>query len=107
MAEVLKLPVTSGALVIELTPRGPADKAGLRGGNKRAQIGNNIVTVGGDVIVSVNGRKVEDADSAIREVRRLRPGDKVELGIVHWDGSKGTVRVTLGEKPREARARQP
>ncbi|MEN6439530.1 MAG: trypsin-like peptidase domain-containing protein [Syntrophobacter sp.] len=106
MAEVLKLPVTSGALVIEVTPRGPADKAGLKGGNKRAQIGNNIVTVGGDVVVTVNGKKVEDADAAIREVRRLRPGDRVELGIVHWDGSKGSAHVTLGERPREKRTRQ-
>lgn len=107
MAEVLKLPVSSGALVIDVTPRGPADRAGLRGGNKRAQIGNNIVTVGGDVIVSANGKKVEDADAAIREVRKLRPGDKIELGIVHWDGSKENVQVKLGEKPREKRARQP
>jgi len=107
IAEALKLPVSSGALVIEVTPRGPADRAGLRGGNKRAQIGNNIVTVGGDAIVTVNGKSVQDADAAIREVRKLRPGDKAEMGVVHWDGSKGTVTVTLGEKPRESRARQP
>ncbi|MFZ2444771.1 MAG: trypsin-like peptidase domain-containing protein [Syntrophobacteraceae bacterium] len=107
VAEALKLPVTSGALVIEVTPKGPADRAGLRGGNKRAQIGNNIVTVGGDVVVSVNGKSVQDADSAIREVRRMRPGDKVEFGIIRWDGGRASVTVTLGEKPRGTRARQP
>jgi len=63
--------------------------------------------VGGDVIVSVNGKTVQDADSAIREVRKMRPGDKVEFGIVRWDGSKATTTVTLGEKPRGTRARQP
>ena len=54
IAEALRLPVKSGAMVIDVTPGGPADKAGIKGGNKRAQIGNNIVIVGGDVIVSVN-----------------------------------------------------
>lgn len=107
LAEALKLPVSSGALVIDVTPNGPAATAGLRGGNKRAQIGNSIVTVGGDVVVSVNGKPVEDADAAIREVRKLRPGDRVQVGIVRWDGSKTTITVTLGEKQRDVRARQP
>ncbi len=107
IAEALRLPVKSGAMVIEVSPGGPADKAGLRGGNKRAQIGNNIVTVGGDVIVSVNGVQVQDADAAIREVRKLRPGKDIQLGIVRWDGTSETVTVTLGEKPRGAKVRQP
>lgn len=107
IAEALKLPVKAGAMVIEVSPRGPADRAGLRGGTRRAQIGNNIVTVGGDVIVSVNDKPIQDADAAIREIRRLRPGDKVRMGIVRWDGASATVTVTLGEKPRGARARQP
>lgn len=107
IAEALKLPVDSGALVVELTPGGPAERAGLKGGNRKAQIGNNIVMVGGDVIVSVNGAAVEDADEVIREIRRLRPGDKVRLGTVHWDGRKGSVTVTLGEKPRGTKTRQP
>lgn len=107
IAEALRLPVKTGAMVIDVTPGGPADKAGIKGGNKRAQIGNNIVIVGGDVIVSVNGLSVQDADTAIREVRKMRPGDKVNMEIYRWDGSSGTVTVTLGEKPRGARTRQP
>lgn len=107
LAEALKLPVSTGALVIEVAPRGPAAAAGLRGGNRRAQVGNSIVTVGGDVIVSVNGKLVQDADAAIREVRKLRPGDRVQIGIVRWDGTRTDVIVTLGEKRPEVRARQP
>ena len=107
IAEALKLPVTSGALVVEVMPRGPADKAGLKGGDRRAQIGNNIVIVGGDVIFSVNGEPVADADAMIRNIRRMRPGDKVRLGIVRWDGTRTEVTLTLGEKPRGARNQQP
>jgi putative serine protease PepD len=107
IAEALKLPIKTGAMVIEVAPGGPADKAGLRGGSRRAQIGNNIVTVGGDVIVSVNGIPVQDADTAIREIRKLHPGDKVEMQIVRWDGTSGMVYLILGEKPRGVKARQP
>ena len=107
IAEALRLPVKTGAMVVETTHGGPADKAGIRAGNRKAQIGNNIVTVGGDVITSVNGVEVKDADSTIREIRKMRPGDRVSLGIVRWDGTTETLAVTLGEKPRGARARQP
>jgi putative serine protease PepD len=107
IAEALRLPVKTGAMVIEVAQGGPADKAGLKGGNRRAQIGNSIVTVGGDVIVSVNGIQVQDADAAIREVRKLHPADKVEFQIVRWDGTTATLTVTLGEKPRQAKAGQP
>ena len=82
IAEALKLPVKSGALIVEATPHGPADRAGLKGGNRRAQIGNNVVMVGGDVIVSVNGKAIEDADQAIREIRKMHPGDKVRPALV-------------------------
>jgi putative serine protease PepD len=100
IAEALRLPVKAGAMVIETTPGGPADKAGLKGGNRKAQIGNNIVVVGGDVVVSVNEVRVQDADTTIREIRKLHPGDKIRLGIVRWDGSPEELTVTLGEKPR-------
>jgi S1-C subfamily serine protease len=107
IAEALRLPVRAGAMVIEVAPGGPADKAGVRGGNRRAQIGNNIVIVGGDVIVSVNGAPVQDADTAIREIRKMHPGDVVQVGVVRWDGTSATLTMTLGEKPRGAKTRQP
>jgi len=107
IAEALRLPVKAGAMVVETSPGGPADKAGVKGGNRKAQIGNNIVAVGGDVIVSVNEAEVRDADTAIREIRKLRPGDEIQLGVVRWDGTSKILTVTLGEKPRGARARQP
>ena len=102
-AEALKLPVEKGAMIVEVVPGGPADKAGLRGGDKRAQIGNSIVVVGGDVIVRLNGQPIEDADAVIREIRRMRPGDRVRLEIVRWNGNRATVTVALGEQPYRRR----
>jgi len=103
LAEALKMPVQSGAMVIEVVPGGPADKAGLRGGDRRAQIGNSIVVVGGDLIVKLNGQKIENADSVIREIRKMRPGDRASFEVIRWDGSRATVDVLLGEKPRDGR----
>lgn len=102
-AEALKLPVTSGAMIVDLVPAGPAAKAGLRGGDKRAQIGNSIIVVGGDVITALNGQAIEDADSVIREIRKMRPGDRIRLQIARWDGSRDEVTVILGEQPRRSR----
>lgn len=102
-AEALKLPVRSGAMLVEVVPGGPVGRAGLRGGDKRAQIGNSIIVVGGDVIVKLNGKPIEDADSVIREIRRLRPGDRIRLQVIHWNGGSDTVSVTLGEQPKRRR----
>lgn len=102
-AEALKLPVQSGAMVVEVAPRGPAERAGLRGGDKRAQIGNSIIVVGGDVIVKLNGEPIEDADSVIREIRRMRPGDQIRLEVIHWEGTRETINVALGEQPKRGR----
>jgi S1-C subfamily serine protease len=105
IAEALKLPIRSGAMLIDVAPRSPAHKAGLKGGSSRAQIGNTIVIVGGDIIVQVNGESVSDADSVIRAIRKSRPGDRVELEVVHWEGGRNKVTVVLGEQPRSGRNR--
>jgi len=102
-AEALKLPVQSGAMVVEVIPRGPADRAGLRGGDKRAQIGNSIIVVGGDVIVKLNDQPIEDADSVIREIRKMRPADRIRLEVIHWEGTRETINLILGEQPKRGR----
>lgn len=103
-ADALKLPVKKGAMIVDVVPGGPADRAGLRGGDKRAQIGNSIIVVGGDVITKLNSQPIEDADSVIREIRRMRPGDRIRLEIVRWNGNRDNVTVTLGEQPYRGRS---
>ncbi|MCU0588997.1 MAG: trypsin-like peptidase domain-containing protein [Syntrophobacteraceae bacterium] len=105
LAEDLKLPVESGAMLVEVVPNGPAARAGLRGGKERAQIGNKIVIVGGDTIVRIEGEPIQDADSAIRKVRRYRPGDRIRVEAVQWSGERKTYTVALTEKPQRARSR--
>jgi len=106
LAEDLKLPIESGAMLVEVVQDGPAARAGLRGGRERAQIGNKVVIVGGDTIVRIEGERVTDAESAIRKVRKYRPGDRVRVEVVQWRGESKTHTVTLEEKPKQRQQRR-
>jgi S1-C subfamily serine protease len=86
-------------VIAEVVARGPADKAGLRGGDRRVQVGNSVIPVGGDVITEMDGKKVTSSDELIRMIRDHRSGDRVELKLLR-KGEFLRIKVTLGEKPR-------
>jgi S1-C subfamily serine protease len=102
LARFLKLKVERGAMVIDVTPGGPADKAGLRGGNRQIQARNLQLIVGGDVITRVDQREVKDADDLIKYVRERKPGDTVTLKVLR-NGQFKDVKITLQERPRTIR----
>jgi len=99
LAQALKLKAERGAMVIEVTPGGPAEKAGLRGGNRQLQVGNVVITVGGDVITRIDQSEVKDADDLIKHIRERKPGDAVVLKVLR-DGQFKEVKITLQERPR-------
>ncbi len=81
-AKFLDLRAERGAIIIEVVPNGPADKAGLRGGDRQVQVGNSLLIIGGDVITELNKEKVNSSDDLIRMIRDHRPGDSIELTIL-------------------------
>lgn len=99
--DFMKLPSdTTGALVIEVSKDGPADKAGLRGSDKTQTIDGIDYQWGGDVITAINGQPVESIEDVIAYLAEsTQPGDTIPLDVIHADGSKATVQVTLGERP--------
>ena len=99
-AKSLGLKVERGAMIMEVVRGGPADKAGLRGGDRQVQVGNVVLPVGGDVIMEFDGEKVTSSDELIRLIRARRPGDRVALKVLR-NGKFLTVNITLGERPRE------
>jgi putative serine protease PepD len=100
-AKVLGLKVERGAVIAEVVAGGPANKAGLRGGDILVQVGNSVIPVGGDVITEMDGKEVTSSDELIRKIRDLRPGDRVELKLLR-NGKFLRIKVTLGEKPRRS-----
>jgi S1-C subfamily serine protease len=99
MAKYLKLKIERGAMISEVVKGGPADKAGLKGGNQRVQVGNMIVLVGGDIVVKADQLEVKTNDELIRYIREKKPGDTILLKVFRKD-SLIDIKVTLGERPR-------
>jgi len=81
-----------GAIVREVTPGGPAERAGLRAA--RAAGGSD-----GDVIVSIDGREVRDPDDVAEAVDAHRPGDDVSV-VVRRGGAERAIEVELGRRPQ-------
>ena len=99
MAKYLKLKIERGAMIVEVEKDGPADKAGLKGGNQKIQIGNMIVLVGGDIVVKADQKEVKTNDELIQYIREKKQGDTILLKV-YRKGDFVDVKVTLGERPR-------
>ncbi len=99
----LNLPVSSGALVEKVEAGSPAAKAGIRAGNVEAKINGTEVSVGGDIIVGFDGKKVTGTEDLAADVGAKKPGETVPIELWRASGSGGytkkTVNVTLGQRP--------
>ena len=98
LAKRLGLDTSYGGLIAKVVPGGPADNAGLKGGDKKVRYQAGEYTAGGDVILAVNGHKVIRPADLARLISALKPGDKVALRILR-DNKQQDVEVTLGVRP--------
>ena len=101
-AKALELKVEKGAMILEVTPGGPADKAGLKGGNRQVQVGNFLLLVGGDVITRMDQVEIKDADELIKHLRERKPGETINLTVLR-DGKFRDIKVLLQERPKQFR----
>lgn len=83
LAKAFNLPQNTGALVGDVTPRSPADEAGLKAG---------------DVIIEFNGRKVTDSRHLRLMAGQTAPGTNVSMKALR-DGREQSFTVKLGEAP--------
>ena len=72
-----------GFKITEISPKGPAEKAGLKVG---------------DVIVRLDDRKVKSQDHLTVFIARHKPGDEVTLGVLR-DGKETEIKATLVRRP--------
>ena len=98
IAEAMGANVTYGLLVVQVTSGGPADEADLRGGTQQVLVAGEYVTVGGDIIVALNGTRITgmDALSSYLEEHTV-PDQVVNLTIVRTSQTT-TIPVTLGTR---------
>jgi S1-C subfamily serine protease len=101
LAKALNLPAKQGVIVQQVVKDGPADKAGLEAGTTSATINGQEVRLGGDIITEADGKPVKSMEELIEVVQDAKPGDKLELQVLH-DGDEKTVSVTLGTQPKNS-----
>jgi len=95
--EALGLNTYTGAYVTNVTPGGPADQAGIRGGNQPTNL--ERVQAGGDVITAIDGQPVSTFDALLAYLTTNKsPGDTVVLTILR-ESQTMDVTVTLGARP--------
>ena len=96
IAADLSLAADYGLLIVQAVPGGSADRAGLRGGTERAYLGNTPIMIGGDLIVAIDGERIESQQILAQIMNKHRAGDTVKVTI--FRGKKQLeVPVTLGE----------
>jgi serine protease Do len=76
--------VSSGVTIANVTPNGPAQKAGL---------------LTGDTIVSVNGKTVANGDELVAEISGIKPGTMAKIGYVR-NGKPSTAEVTVADRQK-------
>lgn len=80
-----------GAMILNISPSGAADQAGLQGISRDAMGRNQL----GDVITAVNGNKVINNVDLILALEKFNPGDEIDITFER-NGQEDTVRLILG-----------
>jgi S1-C subfamily serine protease len=95
--EALGLNTYTGAYVLDVTPGGPADQAGIRGGSQSTNIEG--LQAGGDVITAIDGQPIDTFDELLSYLTTNKsPGETIVLTILR-DGQPTDITVTLGRRP--------
>ena len=96
LAAEMGLPADYGLLIVQVVQGGAADQAGLRGGTERAYLGNIPIMIGGDLIVAIDGQRIDDQQALAQIMNNHRAGDSVRMTIYRGK-KKMDVTVSLGE----------
>jgi len=102
LASQMGLAADYGVLIQRVIPGGAAERAGLRGGDQQAYVGNRPIMLGGDLIVAIDGQEVADSQDISAIMDKHQVGDTVSVTILRGQRQM-TIRLMLGE-PREPKS---
>ena len=97
IAQQLGLREARGLLIYVIDPGGPADQAGLRGGDRLAVIDGREVALGGDVIISIDDVQIQGADDAQALLADKVAGDGVTFTVIRGNTTLD-VNAIVGER---------
>lgn len=97
----MDVPVDQGLLIIEVTPGGPADRAGIRGGDRVVRFGRFNIPLGGDILVAIDGEAIQTSrDLNLYLDTQAQVGQTVQVTVIRG-GEEQNFDVTLAERPME------
>jgi S1-C subfamily serine protease len=100
LAAALKLPVKQGVLIADVIDGGPAERAGLKGGDRQVTVRGVPVRAGGDIIIAIDGNPINSFDEMIAHLAaNNQVGQTVTVTIMRGSDTL-QVPVTLDERPR-------
>ncbi|MDR3715206.1 MAG: PDZ domain-containing protein, partial [Puia sp.] len=96
LASQMGLAADTGVLIQRVIPGGAAERAGLRGGNQQAYVGNTPIMLGGDFIVAIDGQQVTDPQDISALMDKHQAGDTISVTILRGKRQM-TLKLMLGE----------
>ena len=97
----MQVPVDQGLLVVDVVPGGPAEQAGILGGNQNVQVGSYELPIGGDIITAIGDKPVASLqDLTVYLEDQTSVGDTITVTLVR-DGQLQKIDVTLAERPQQ------
>lgn len=99
ISQAMKVNVTYGWLIAQVTSGGAADKAGLKGGTTQTQVDGTTITIGGDIITAINGTRIKNMDDLSTYLEEYTlPGQTINVTIVR-NNQTLTLPVELQARP--------
>ena len=96
LAQQMGLAADYGVLIQQVVPGGAAARAGLRGGNQSAYLGNLPIYLGGDLIVGLDNQPIRNTQNINDFMNQHQVGDTV-IVTFYRGRRKLTVKLALGE----------
>ena len=98
LTELLQIPLVNGLLVEVIEPGSPAEQVGLRGGRLEIAIGDREYLLGGDVVTTINGMRLNSSEKLMEAMRAVSVGDTLRLTLFR-QGAYKEVEYVLPERP--------
>ena len=98
IAQQMHLSEARGFLIVQVEIGSPADKAGLKGGDRVVQTADGAIRIGGDVITAADGQQIQATNDLKAVLKTKNVGDKITFTIVR--GGNGTMNIPVTIEPR-------
>ena len=98
IARTMKVNVTYGWLIAQITNEGSADKAGLQGGDQRIRINEDWVNIGGDIVIAIDGTRIINGDTLMSYLEEYTSPNQIIIVTIIRNNQLIDIQVELGTR---------